>query len=709
MSIFNIWLSNNLSKFLTEAQIEEGLHNAKVIASGDLNQPEEQQIPTFTTNLNKITQDVLEAVEEDTSLKILVVHLKPTLIDRKKKPFGYQHRPRLEALKYLIQTIQGGEDQVRHPCLGVLVNLENPYCLRGFVVLDMEDADSNLSLKLLLYLGTPKHPHFLVHLYGEAYLPLESNFIEPAISQFPESDSIHFFSLFESVFLPLNELRLVNCLREIAEENGLFLCEIYCLPPPFDLMIEYSLIVSNDSELFEEMSEAQKLRLAEIAKYQEKFKGDSTYVEFVQKHFSRLRIIEKEGVINEDHPYYPEFVKNLEKANKGNLLLKAAVGQLNPVDSFQMLNEPFLDSLLSKAVRSYRFRKDSPNVSIVVVYDDENEIIDFNNGGFDSILTDLKLTYNWKVTQSSKDKDLVESRFRDICYYSGIDINEYEIFRKENLVFDSQRQTKFLTAYQNYYSEGYKYSSNYSSSSAINTLKSLKITSKSEGMKSGEDKNFKDIFNSSSASDMLSGYESIVKKELAKLEKISSEASEILNRFDKQKHKFVEIEDLPPKISLNQNFRSYTESFVAKFPDYKEFFTKDVIKMNPGYDSLDKIFETIKQKRLKIRRGNQFDQEQEKKIKKLELKQLELYRKTLKIDSERLDLIHQKVEKINQELSIGLPFVTPISNSWILERRLIPGRIHSVSVLFNDLLNSNKADLELVSSSQEISRIRTEL
>ena len=132
MSAFLIWKSSNPSRLSCDIDLNVGVDNIWTITSTRPQDPSGHQVPTFTLNLNKINQDVLMRASEDNSLRVFEIRLKPTLIDHKNKNFGYQHRPRLEPLKYLIQNIQAEEtQQFQQPNLGVLVNLENPYCLEG--------------------------------------------------------------------------------------------------------------------------------------------------------------------------------------------------------------------------------------------------------------------------------------------------------------------------------------------------------------------------------------------------------------------------------------------------------------------------------------------------------------------------------------------------------------------------------------------------
>ena len=460
MSIFLIWNSSNPPSITSDQiQIEpdEGIKNVEILSTKNHSDLHKPQLPTFNENLDEITEEVLETASKDLSLRILVVHLKPTLIDPQNRTLGYQHRPRLEPLKYLIQNIQTTQDQADEQNLGVLVNLANPYCHRGFVALDTNDPKSSVLFDHLIQLGTLDHPYFSVYHYGETYLPLESRYTNIIIQNLFESETFYFFSLFKSGFRAQNELRLIKCLKKIARENRLDYCEIYYLEPQFDLVIDYALIGCSEPQFFAKMSESQKSELAEISGYQEKFQFDYTYGEFLRYTASRFRVLEKEKVLTEDAPSYPEVVRGFEKDSEENLLFKGP-DYITPAIYYVKLKDPFLKNFLKKASMTFKFQRGSKKVSIVVVYEEASDAFKCQSS-LEKTFSDLKLSYIWKIALNSTEKNILNQKMREICREEGLN-ETFGAFINEDMVSSIPQASEFEQNFKKYYKEGYSYSVN---------------------------------------------------------------------------------------------------------------------------------------------------------------------------------------------------------------------------------------------------------
>ena len=318
MSIFLIWKTNKLSGIIPKAQLDEGLHNTKILSTDHLKDPQGEQLPFFSENLTQITEKVLKSLKSlsfMTSVRILNIHLKPTLRDRQNKHSGYQHRPRLEPLKTLIEKIQVANDQAGRSKLRVLVDLGNPYYLRGFVVLDTQEPNSKFVLDRLLDLGTPDHRSFSAYHYEEAYLPLESQYTPSIVCGLPKSDSLYLFSDFKPGPLPTNEMILINYLKKVAISIGLVHCEIYLLQISFDRFKDSALVVCSDRQLFEKMEKPQRERLKEIAGFQKEFPdGGVGYEEFTNKLVPpRFILFEKYIIWNKKPTCFHQIFDTFEK------------------------------------------------------------------------------------------------------------------------------------------------------------------------------------------------------------------------------------------------------------------------------------------------------------------------------------------------------------------------------------------------------------
>ena len=558
MSIFLIWKSNKPSTLIPDEEKEVGRHNIKILSPEASEDSFGTKHPEYTTNLNKITQKVIEASEVDPSLLILAVHLKPADIDRNNIPDGYHHCPRLQALKALMEDIleeENDDGKLEQHDPGILVNLGNLYCLRGFVVLDFEDPDSKELLEYLREVGTPDHSYFSVMLYGEMYFPPESLFTELVISELRKSGSasVYFFSLFKSGFRVINQLRLINALEKIAEENGLLQCEVYSLEPPFDMIIDYALISYSDPLLFEKMTEKQREKLEEIASWQKPFKGDSTFGEFIKEHFPRLRVIEKENVVREDPPRYAQALDRFEKESDEILLLEDSE-QTSPINFPKKRKPAQVLSLQPKSIRSYRFTQTSKHLSIVVVSQNSN-CLEANS--FNDINSNLQKSTDWEEDDSIQTKHKIsKNRFLKLCFKFGFEPTKFEQFVIPNLAFSLDQPEECVRLIKKYYKIGYIYSKYSSSTRYSMRLQSTTEGSKSRGMITGKENNCQNVFNSRNNSKGLSGLKSAMRRECCGE---SSESSELISRSFIGK-KVKRIEDLNPKLLFYHIYRLAVEN-----------------------------------------------------------------------------------------------------------------------------------------------------
>ena len=329
-----------------------------------------------------------------------------------------------------------------------------------------------------------------------------------------------------------------------------------------NLAFEHSLIVCSQPQLFEKITKKQKLRLAKIAGYQTEFDGNSTYQEFLREYFPRLRVIEKQNLPFEDPHCYQDIVDTFEKLGHENPLFSIFhKGSLQDLSEDNQKKGGLFESFLNKFYRNYRFSTKTTTITIAVIFQELASALEYDqirpNSSPDHEPSDsLEMNSNIKYHEQG------ENRFRDLCSSLGFDVKKYDISPEDSLWIAIPEADQFSQAYRNYFTDGYKYSTNDKSSRASNsyvqTLKSTK-SNNNNNLSKGSEKhfNFEDFDNSEGFSELKSEINAQNGKQFSLESRL--DMIETMNQND----------DLNPQISFLNNIRSYLERTDLKLENYK--------------------------------------------------------------------------------------------------------------------------------------------
>ena len=391
-------------------------------------------------DLTQYTEVLFSLFSSSPSIRILVGHL---ILGEEEDEIK---DPRIASIQDLVQTLESRFGSLKkRDKVKIALDLGCKASLKGFIFLD-----SSLDLsKIDGYLqNSPNHCQFILKLFGETFFPPYSLYTNQVIKKIQEADSheIGFFSVFESKCRDFNEIRLINCLKDIAKQNKVKNgdAEIYALHPKEDVLIEYALIAYPKKLTFQNN---QRSRLSKIARIIElEYEIDSTLAWMMEHYFPRLQLFEKRGVLN-DYPRHSEITKRIFDNSQNNLLLQP--NKECSVDIQEAIKErrnlyykifqPLLNTLLNpdSANLSFRYEKRFGYyfLRIVVVYTTQSSLFKWRArrpGSYENYRIPLNTLALFCYSESSTryESPLVKSRFSELCKQGGIKIEDYQIFRE---------------------------------------------------------------------------------------------------------------------------------------------------------------------------------------------------------------------------------------------------------------------------------------